>query len=199
MSRSAVKAVIERHLSSNQVFDVVAEKELESLGNSVGPVLVDLIKNGNDDERLYAVVAIRHVGERSEDVLADLIPLLHRDRLTSVTVTEAFAYFGSMADGVVPLIERHLDSPDEFRRLVTAGSILRIQPYHRRAFEVMEEALGGNEMQQKHGLHYLGNLGPAALPVLAKVERLLASDDQIVRTLAEEAVKKITGSTPPVS
>lgn len=198
MNESAVRAVIARHLSSNQVFDFEIQEELASFGDFAGPVLVDLIKNGNDDERLFAVVAIRHVGARTEDTLADLIPLLHGDRLTSVTVTETFAYFGSLAAGLVPLIEHHLDSPDEFRRLITAGAILRIQPSHRRAFEVLEEALDGNEMQQKHGLHYLGNLGPAARPVLGKVERLLASDDQFVRTLAEEAIKKIAGTTPTI-
>lgn len=191
MSQSEIKQIVSHHAAFGKPYDCSVEEQLHPFGDRLAPALIDCVQNGSEQERLFALVALRHAEKKAVEMVPVLIELLKGDRLTAMTASETLGYFESLAVEAVSFLEQHLNSTDELRRVVCAGATLRIQPRHQQAFSVLLTALDENGAQQNNAVFYLGILGEVAVPVLPKLKQLLYSKDESLRIVAEEAIDKI--------
>ena len=111
------------------MFDVVLEQLDERFGDDVIPGLIECLKDGHPDVRHLAVQLLAAARPRSDVAVSDLIALMADEDWTIVTsVMVHIGGFGELAAAAIPQIEPWLENPNEYLRLLSAITIIRLDP-----------------------------------------------------------------------
>ncbi len=111
------------------MFDDALEQFDERFGDDVIPGLIECLKDGHPDVRYLAVQLLAAARPRSDVAVSDLVALMADEDWTVVTSTMFhIGSFGELAAAAIPQIEAWLENPNEYLRLLSAITIIRLDP-----------------------------------------------------------------------
>ena len=106
-----------------------ALEQLERFGDDLIPGLVQCLEDGHPDVRHQAVRMLGAARPRSNAAVPKLIErLADEDWLIVTSVILALGDFGPLAAAAIPQVERWLESPNEYIRLLAATTIVKLDP-----------------------------------------------------------------------
>jgi HEAT repeat protein len=101
----------------------------ERFGDGVIPGLIECLEDGHPDIRRLAIGLLAAARPRSDAAVPALIKrLTDEDWLVQVAVMTLIGDFGSQAVGAIPHLEPWLESPNEYLRLLSAITIISLDP-----------------------------------------------------------------------
>jgi len=106
-----------------------ALEQLERFGDDLIPGLIECLADGHPDVRHQAVQLLAAARPRSDVAVPNLIERLEdEDWLIVTSVILHLGDFGPLAVAAIPQVERWLESPNEYIRLLAATTIIRLNP-----------------------------------------------------------------------
>lgn len=115
--------------------------QLECFGDNLIPGLIECLEDGHPDVRHMAVKLLAAARPQSDVAVPDLIERLEdEDWLVVTSVMLYLGDFGRMAAAAIPQIEPWLENPNEYLRLLTATTILKLDPERKELFQMIWEA-----------------------------------------------------------
>lgn len=106
-----------------------ALEQLERFGDDLIPGLIECLADGHPDVRHQAVQLLAAARPRSDVAVPKLIERLADEDWLIVTSTILhLGDFGPLAAAAIPQIEPWLESPNEYIRVLTATTIVKLDP-----------------------------------------------------------------------
>ncbi len=163
------------------------------------PGLVDLLQDQDPKVRTEALFALAAIGPKASAAIAPATAALaDTDRDVMLTAGYFLQELGPEAKAAAPALRKLLESKDELVRITGAHALLAVDPanpeHAKLAVPVMTAALKSPlPFIRGEAAMTLGDLGKAAASALPALEAAMQDDDEGVRAVAAEAVKKIKG------
>lgn len=164
-------------------------------GDQVVPTLLHGLFDEDVDVRILAAELFEFV-ELGETALRALIVALEDpERLVRVVVVNAVSRYGGKAVAALPVLEKWLDDPHEYSRLLAIRAITEIDPDQ---IDLMLPRLVGilrsdDSVNRSFAAEVVGNLGEAGTPALPTLRSLLEDELASARCNAGIAIREITG------
>jgi HEAT repeat protein len=158
------------------------------------PELGEVVKHGDPDVRLEALLALGHIGKAAAAVTPQILERLDKDTFPHVRVAAAYtlASIGSASPEAKKSLLAAQQADDSLLRLVSAWALAELypedEPYVDRAVELVLAALSSSDAALKSaGARILVELPPGERPLVAKrlVAALDASDPSAVANVID--------------
>ena len=105
----------------------LALAELGPKAKPAVPQLTKLLDSGQPEVRMQALLTLARIGPAAKSAASKIATILRTDKFESVQYAAAYA-LGCLGDrSVVGVLEKSLDSKDEFLRVTAAWALLRLQ------------------------------------------------------------------------
>ena len=163
------------------------------------PALVALLKDQDPKVRTEALFALGAIGPKASAAIGPATAALaDTDRDVMLTAVYFLQELGPEAKAAAPALQKLLQSKDELVQITGAHALVAVDPANpenaKLVVPVMTAALK-NPLPFIRGeaAMTLGDLGKAAATALPALEAAANDDDEGVRAVAVEAVKKIKG------
>lgn len=106
-----------------------ALEQLERFGDDLIPGLIECLEDGHPDVRHLAVNLLAVARPRSDAAVPKLIErLTDEDWLVVTSTILHLGDFGLLASAAIPKVEPWLESPNEYIRLLSATTIIKLDP-----------------------------------------------------------------------
>ncbi len=168
---------------------------LEPFRDDIVCGLIEALRSDEELVQLLALQVIQVKGTEIKDAVPVIVPMLQwDDRCVQVAAASALGSIGHAANGVLPQLERMLDSDHEYTSYVAACSILEIDRDSETALSFIFSVLNNEVSPHKcFAANFLGHFGCAE--AVADLHRLIDDEDAGVRSEASLAIWRITGDS----
>lgn len=168
------------------------------VGSPAFPAVATLAAHLKDSEegiRALAASALGNIGSEAFSAVQDLVECLNDPEFeVRAGAVEALGKIGQSAKPAIPALLAEMLDEDLMYRLVTARSLLEIDPDQPRALSELKYSLeGDNKYVHLEALSVLDGMPDIPLTLIYLIEQDRASEDHMIRTIATRILQARSG------